>query len=77
MVLIESPEALASSLSTARQPVWVLSTFLGEMAASAPELHHWLESDATHQSAFPGVIADGTVHVHVWRPPSAADPPQK
>jgi mannosyltransferase len=69
--LIEDIGQLQEATRPERGPAWIVSTFAAEMRGSQPALDAWLHTAASDRAEFPGVIGDGTVHVHYWPgPPS-------
>jgi mannosyltransferase len=70
-VLLEDAVSAARWMTGSPRPAWIVSTFLGEMRSSDAELYEWLRQETQDRAEFPGVIGDGTVHVHYWPLPRA------
>jgi uncharacterized membrane protein len=66
-LLVEDEAGLRAWMEGAQTPAWIVSTFPREMRTNEPALYRWLEMNASPRAEFPGVIGDGTVHVHYWR----------
>jgi hypothetical protein len=71
--VIEDPAQLQAWLSRAPGPAWIVTTFAADLRAREPGLETWLRTMTTDRAEFPGVIGDGTVHVHYW--PGRPGPP--
>jgi hypothetical protein len=74
VVLIEDAAQLHDWIRRSRRPAWIVSTFPAEMQSNAPDLYRWLRTETSDEAEFPGVIGDGTVHVHYWVPSAPARP---
>jgi hypothetical protein len=57
-------------LEDAKSPTWVLFTFPNQLRYDAPAVAEWLRTDTVPEATFPGMIGDGDVRVHLWRPRS-------
>lgn len=66
--VVGDAETLRERTHAARPPAWIVSTFLGQLRDSHPDLYAWLQKEAWDRAEFPGVVGDGTVHVHYWAP---------
>ena len=65
-VLLEDVGQARSWTRQSLEPAWIISTFPAELRSSNPELYEWLRTETADCREFPGVIGDGTVHVHYW-----------
>ena len=66
--LVENTAQILERTGDAAAPIWVISTFAGQMRADDPAVYEWLMRDTEPRAEFPGVIGDGTVHVSYWAP---------
>jgi hypothetical protein len=65
-VLIDDPQQLRAWVARGGPPAWIVTTFAADLQAREPELDAWLRASTADRAEFPGVIGDGTVHVHYW-----------
>ena len=68
IALIEDAPSLRDHIGLTHRTTWIVSTFPRQLRSDAPDLYDWLQTQTSHRAEFPGVIGDGTVHVHYWAP---------
>ncbi|HUG52166.1 MAG TPA: glycosyltransferase family 39 protein [Vicinamibacteria bacterium] len=75
VVLVDDAEELEAWRRSAHRRTWVVFTFPRQLRARHPRLLEWVQQATEERAAFPGVIDDGTVYVHVWEPAADAARP--